>query len=139
MVFTGHKAHPSPSEVVKEKEQASSNHITVREVDNSDSEIELADTPKTLEDGGQATVDELKELNLGTPEEPRPIYVSSLLTSEEEKEYFNLLGECKDVFAWGYQEMPGLDPKVAVHRLSIKKRCATQKATATTFSPGVDT
>ena len=49
MVLTGHKAHPSPSKEVKEKEQASSNHITVREVDDSDSEIELADTPKTLE------------------------------------------------------------------------------------------
>ena len=79
MVFTSHKAHPSPSEEVKEKEQASSNHITKREVDDSDSEIELAETPKTLEDEGQATVDELKELNLGTPEEPRPIYVSCLL------------------------------------------------------------
>ena len=71
----------------------------MQEVDDSDSEIELAETPKTLEDGGQAMVDELKELNLGTLEEPCPIYVSSLLTSEEEKEYFNLLGEYKDVFA----------------------------------------
>jgi len=89
--------------------------------------MELADTPKTLENGGQATVDELKELNLGTPEEPRPIYVSSLLTSEEEKEYFNLLGEYKDVFAWSYQEMPGLDPKVVVHRLSIRKSVSLKK------------
>ena len=92
----------------------------VREVDNSYSEIELAETPETLEDGGQATVDELKELNLGTPEEPRPIYVSSLLTSEEENEYFNLLGKYKDVFAWSYPELLGLDPTIAVHRLSIK-------------------
>jgi len=98
MVFTSHKAHPSPSEEVIEKEQASSNHITVRE-DDSDSEIELAETPGTLEDGGQAMVDELKELNLGTPEDSHPIYVSSLLTSKEENEYFNLLGDYKDVFA----------------------------------------
>jgi len=66
-------------------------------------------------------------LNLGPPEEPRPIYVISLLTSEEEKEYFNLLGEYKDVFAWSYQEMPGLDPKVAVHRLSIRKSVSPKK------------
>jgi len=102
VVFAGHKAHPNPSEEVIEKEQASSNHITVRELDDSNSEIELARTPKTLEDGGQVTVDELKELNLRTPDEPHPIYVSSLLTFEEEKEYFNLLGEHKDVFAWSY-------------------------------------
>jgi len=53
---------------------------------------------ETLE-GGQATVDDLKELNLGTKEEPHPSYVSSLLTQEEEKEYFDLLSEYKDVFA----------------------------------------
>jgi len=92
----------------------------VQEVDNSDSKNELAETPQSLEDGGQATVNELKELNLGTLEEPRPIYVSSLLTSEEEKEYSNFLGKYKDVFAWSYQEMLGLDPKVVVHRLSIR-------------------
>jgi len=72
-------------------------------------------------------VDELKELNLGTPEDPRPIYVSSLLTSEEDKEYFNLLREYKDVFAWSYQEIPGLDPKVAVHRRSIRKGVSPKK------------
>jgi len=47
--------------------------------------------------------------------------MSSLLTPKEEKEYFDLLSEYKDVFAWSYKEMHGLDPKFAVHRLSIKK------------------
>jgi len=99
----------------------------VRELDDSNSEIELTETLKTLEGGGQATVDELKELNLGTPDERRPIYVSSLLTFEEEKKYFNLLGEYKDVFAWSYQDMPGLDLKVGVHRLSIRKGVLPKK------------
>ena len=74
----------------------------MREVDDSDFEIELAESPETLEDGVQAMGDELKQLNLGTPEELRHIYVSSLLTSDEEKEYFNLLGEYKDAFAWSF-------------------------------------
>jgi len=127
MVFTSHKTNPSSNTEVIAEEQASSNHITVREVDDWDSEIELTKFPKTLEDGGKATVDELKELNLGTPEEPRPVYVSSLLASEEEKEYFNLLGEYKDVFAWSYEDMPGLDPKVAVHLLSVRKGMSPKK------------
>jgi len=38
----------------------------VQEVDDSDSKIKLIETPKTLKDGGQATVGELKELNLET-------------------------------------------------------------------------
>jgi len=64
----------------------------------------------------------LKELNLGTSEEPRLIYMSSLLMQKEEIEYFDLLSEYKDMFAWSYKEMSGLDPKIAVQHISIKKR-----------------
>jgi len=66
-------------------------------------------------------------LNLGTSEGPRPISVRSLLTPKEEKEYFDLLSKYKDVFAWSYKEMPGLDPKVIVHCLSIKKGVSPKK------------
>jgi len=68
----------------------------------------------------------LKELNFGTKEEPRLIYVSSSLMPEEQKEYFDLL-EYKNVFAWSYKEMPGLDQKVTVHRLFIKKGVSLEK------------
>ena len=44
-------------------------------------------------------MDKLKELNLGTADEPRPIFISALLTPVEEKEYLELLTEYKDVFA----------------------------------------
>jgi len=47
-----------------QEEQALYNHIIVREVDNSDSVIEPVETHKSLEDMGQALVDELKDLNL---------------------------------------------------------------------------
>ena len=64
-------------------------------------------------------VDELKvnveSSKIGTDKEPRPIYVSSLLTLEEESKYFELLMEYKDVFTWTYKEMSGLDPTIAVH------------------------
>jgi len=102
VVFTGHKNHTSSSKEVLEKEQVSPDRITLREVDDSDFEIELTEIRKTLEDRGQGTVDEL-----GTPEQLRPTYVSSLLTSEEEKEYFNLLGEYKDVFEWSIKRCLG--------------------------------
>uniref|UniRef100_A0A803L3S7 Integrase catalytic domain-containing protein n=1 Tax=Chenopodium quinoa TaxID=63459 RepID=A0A803L3S7_CHEQI len=68
------------------KEIVSTNHVTAEEVSNPDEEIETDEAPKTLEDGGQATVDELKELNLGTLEDPRPMYISALITQEEEQE-----------------------------------------------------
>ena len=97
-------------------------HVTAETDSESDaSDDEPNEEPRAIEDGGQAPIDELKELNLGTSEEPCPIYVSSLLTPEEESKYFELLMEYKDVFAWTYKEMPSLDPTVAVHRLAIKQ------------------
>jgi len=66
-------------------------------------EVEAIEAPKTIEDGGQPTVDELKELNLRTKEDPRPICVSTILMLEEEKQYFHLLFEYMDAFAWNYK------------------------------------
>ncbi|XP_074299903.1 uncharacterized protein LOC141631081 [Silene latifolia] len=113
----------------------SSYHITVEEVPDDNEEVEADEAPKTLEDGGQSTVDELKELNLGTTEDPRPIYISALLTKEEQENYYKLLVEYKDVFAWSYKEMPGLSPKIAVHRLVIKKGTSPKKQPQRRFRP----
>ena len=96
-------------------------HVTTETDSESDaSNDEPNEAPRAIEDEGQATIDEFKELNLRTDEEPRPIYVSSLLTPEEESKYFEFLTEYKDAFAWTYKEMSGLDLTIAVHRLAIK-------------------
>ena len=106
------------------EEVLSSFHIIVEEDTLSDAETtnkEVDEAPPALEDGVQATVDELKEINLGTIEEPRPTFISALLTPEEEEGYLKLLVEYKDVFAWTYKEMPGLNPSIALHHLEVKK------------------
>uniref|UniRef100_A0A2N9E6Y6 Uncharacterized protein n=1 Tax=Fagus sylvatica TaxID=28930 RepID=A0A2N9E6Y6_FAGSY len=111
-------------------------HVTAEtDSESSSSDDEPDEAPHAIEDGGQATVDELKELNLGTIDEPRPIFVSALLTPAEEKEYLELLTEYKDVFAWTYKEMPGLDPRVAVHRLAIKQEARPVKQAQRRFRP----
>ena len=63
---------------------------------------------------------ELKEVNIGTTEDPRPVFINANLSLEEEDAYVELLEEYKDVFAWTYKEMPGLDPMVAIHHLSVR-------------------
>ncbi|KAM1480740.1 hypothetical protein ACFX2I_027854 [Malus domestica] len=95
-------------------------HITIQEGEEEILEEDVMAAPLQLEDGGQATVDDLKELNLGTSEEPKPIFVSALLGADEIEKYYQLLLEYKDVFAWTYKEMPGLDPIIAVHHLAVK-------------------
>jgi len=89
MVLISKQKSSNYNKKLDEKQVASSNHITIRDYDDSYSKIKLAETVKTLEDRGRATSDDLKELHLGTSEEPRLIYVSSLLTPKEEKEYFD--------------------------------------------------
>ncbi|KAL0300029.1 UNVERIFIED_CONTAM: Retrovirus-related Pol polyprotein from transposon.6 [Sesamum calycinum] len=41
----------------------------------------------------------------------------------------------EDVFAWSYKEMPGLDPKVVVHHLSVKKGARPVKQGQRRFRP----
>ncbi|XP_012839468.1 PREDICTED: uncharacterized protein LOC105959853 [Erythranthe guttata] len=113
---------------------ASSYHITLSEIDVIEEEdAEIA--PPELEEGVKATIDELKEINLGDAENPRPIYISALLAVNEEETYIELLHEFKDVFAWSYKEMPGLDPKVAIHHLSVKKGARPVKQGQRRFRP----
>ena len=64
--------------------------------------------------------EELEEVNLGfDPWEPRPISISSILSKNEKSRLVLLLKEFKDVFAWDYSEMPGLDPGLVVHTLNV--------------------
>ncbi|GAA0159907.1 hypothetical protein LIER_16584 [Lithospermum erythrorhizon] len=117
----------------KGKEADSSLHITIDE-----GELSLEDTidaPPRLEEKVNVTVDELKEVNLDTTKHPRPTYVSALLTPAEEAEYIALLTELRDVFSWTYTEIPGLDPKVALHYLGVKKGVRPVKQGQRRFRP----
>nr|GMD22429.1 uncharacterized protein LOC109150426 [Ipomoea batatas] len=71
----------------------------------------------------------------GTLENPRPIFISTLISNEDEEIYVKLLKEYIDVFAWTYKEMTDLDPKVAVHRLAVKKACRPVKQAQRRFCP----
>ena len=52
-------------------------------------------------------------------QEPKPISISASLTEKEKSELVLLLKEFKDVFAWDYSEMPGLDPGLIAHTLNV--------------------
>ncbi|KAH0738024.1 hypothetical protein KY290_036729 [Solanum tuberosum] len=72
----------------------SSYHITVEEgPHNDDTSVDVQEAPPQLEDGVQSTIDDLKELNHGTLEDPRLTFISGLLTPQEDRRYFKLLVE----------------------------------------------
>ena len=84
-------------------------------------EVQAQADPLEMQDGGQATFDELRQINVGTTDDPKPIFVSTILNDEEVVQYEQLLWEYRCVFAWGYQGMLGLDLNVAVHKLPISE------------------
>ena len=64
--------------------------------------------------------EELEEVDLGSSsQEPRPILISESLTRKEKSELVLLLQEFKDVFAWDYSKMLGLDPRLVAHTLNV--------------------
>jgi len=59
------------------------------------------------------------QINLRDEANPKPIFISENLLSSEKEDLIHLIVEYLDVFAWNYEDMPGLDPQVAMHHLNI--------------------
>ncbi|CAL2255418.1 unnamed protein product [Prunus armeniaca] len=77
--------------------------------------------PAALDDSLPEVEDPLQEINLGTEEDPRPIFISALLEEPLKSEIIALLHNFRDCFAWHYHAMPGLDKKLVEHKLAIKE------------------
>ena len=60
---------------------------------------------------------QLDSLNMGINESPKCISISNDLTPEERKNFERILTKIKVVFAWSYEDMPGLDTDIAEHHI----------------------
>ena len=58
-------------------------------------------------------------IHLGDEANPKPIFISESLSSSEKDDLIYLIREYKDVFAWNYEDMPGLDFQIVMHCLNI--------------------
>jgi ribonuclease HI len=61
------------------------------------------------------------ECNIGTPEEPKFVKLSTSLTKEQRIEYTELLREFADVFAWTYKDLKTYDTSVIEHKIPLKE------------------
>ena len=57
----------------------------------------------------------VEAFNLGTCENPRNISITSEVTSEERKKIRGSIKNFARVFAWSYEDMPGVDRSIAQH------------------------
>lgn len=77
--------------------------------------------PRHMQDGSTAVAEQLETIDLSDdPSTQRPISISVHLTGKEKEDLTCLLKEFKDVFAWSYEEMFGLDPNLVSHTLNIE-------------------
>nr|MCH9869552.1 reverse transcriptase family protein [Serratia marcescens] len=66
-----------------------------------------------------APTTELKELALDPDHPKRFLQIGANLPSDVEEKVIQVLRDYSDVFAWGPEDMPGIDPALINHKLSI--------------------
>ena len=91
---------------------------------------------KRFEQREPPTEDKVIQVNLGSQDHSKPILISESL-SLMEKKLIILVKEYIDVFTWNYEDMPGLDPQVAMHRLNIKPDAKPVKQQQRRFHPNI--
>jgi hypothetical protein len=64
---------------------------------------------------------ELEELNLGNAEEPRNVLIAKELDTEFKEQLTNVLRTYKNVFAWLYEDMKGLNPEFYHNKINLAK------------------
>uniref|UniRef100_A0A2N9HPB0 Integrase catalytic domain-containing protein n=1 Tax=Fagus sylvatica TaxID=28930 RepID=A0A2N9HPB0_FAGSY len=102
-------------------------------IDNSDEEIELpSDILEALErqdEGSKPNIEELEIVNLANEgEEPREVKIGTRCAAEQKEALIALLREFHEIFAWSYQDMPGLDTDIVVHKIPAEARMQARQA-----------
>jgi len=65
----------------------------------------------------------------------RKLRVGAQLPADEKGRLVKFLRDHLDVFAWGHDEMPGVDPSIIEHRLNVDRNCRPVKQRRRSFAP----
>ncbi|KAI5409936.1 hypothetical protein KIW84_055408 [Lathyrus oleraceus] len=75
----------------------------------------------------QPHLENLETVNLGSEDCVCEVKIGALLEESVKKGLIELLREYVDVFAWSYEDMPGLDTDIVQHFLPLKPECVPVK------------
>ena len=79
-------------------------------------------TEKEMKVSQRVQASTLDELNLADPDvAPRTILIAKEMLSIDKEELKNLLRQYKDVFAWSFENMKGLDLVFCQHQINLHK------------------
>ncbi|XP_070025150.1 uncharacterized protein [Nicotiana sylvestris] len=78
---------------------------------------EISKAIKQFEEKPKSNLSEIEAINLGDQDNVRETKISVHLEPQVKEEIIKILFEYKDVFAWSYDDMPGLNTDLVVHKL----------------------
>jgi len=85
------------------------------------------DIPKALNkesEGSKPNIEETEVINLADDgEKEKPVKIGVNFPKDMKDELIALLKEFKEIFVWSYQDMPGLDIEIVIHRIQVKSEC----------------
>ncbi|XP_070009037.1 uncharacterized protein [Nicotiana sylvestris] len=88
---------------------------------------ELTKELEQFENKSKPNFDKTKLINLGNSEFIKETRISVHLTPSEYEKYVDLLRRHVDVFAWSYDDMPGLSTNIVSHKLPTDPSCPLVK------------
>ena len=72
-------------------------------------------------EGSKPNIEEKEVINLADEgKKEKPIKIRVNFPKDMKDELITLLKEFKEIFAWSYQDMPGLDTEIIVHKIPVK-------------------
>ncbi|XP_015077101.1 uncharacterized protein LOC107021042 [Solanum pennellii] len=90
-----------------------------KEYDEDEADEEIKRGLDQFENKPKPNLSETEVFNLGTPEEVKEIKIRIHVDPNIRDDIIQVLIEYKDVFAWSYEDMPGLSADLVVHKLPI--------------------
>ena len=71
--------------------------------------------------------EETKLVDLGTDSGKKEVKIGTGMTAPVREELMALMKNYQDIFAWSYQDMPGLSSDIVQHRLPLNPGCPPVK------------
>ena len=93
--------------------------------------IRTAQKPGESYDG----LENAKKIDLAQEgEDSRPAYIAADLESEEEELLVKTLKEYRDVFAWSYRDLKGVDPEICQHTIPMREEAKPSRQRPYTYN-----
>lgn len=79
--------------------------------------------------------EDAKQLDIAEPRtEPRKVWIATDLKPDEEELLISTLKEYKDIFAWSYKDLKGVDPAICQHTIPMREEAKPSKQRPYTYN-----